>query len=148
MKRPAFFAILLLLLGLSGLYAAPAMALCVTPAEVGSWHNVNPDTRGITRANIRFQCQDQILNGQPYPPGKPFYIRLFGKCHPTDCAWAEAGADSIAGGWKRGTLDQGFAVRTIRFKTYPDGRLRVLIDTDFRDPARADYRMDEWLVRS
>lgn len=148
MKRPTFFAVLLLLLGLFGLYATPASALCVTPTEVGAWANVDSNTRSITRADIRFQCQDQILNGQPYPPGKPFYIRLFGKCHPSDCVWQEAGADNIAGGWKRATLDQGFATRTIRFKTYPDGRLRILIDTDFRDPARRDYSSAEWFQRS
>ena len=148
MKRSNIIASLLFLLSLTGFYAAPAAALCVTPGEAGAWTNVDANTRGIVRANVRFQCQDQILNGQPYPPGEPFYIKLYGSCHPTACEWQEVGANSIAGGWLRGTIDQGFAKRDIRFKRLADGRLRVIIYTDFRDPGRRDYRSDELFNRN
>lgn len=147
MKRSSIIAHALLLFGFAGFYAAPAAALCVTPGEEGSWANVDANTRSIVRADVRFQCQDQILNGQPYPPGEPFYIKLYGACHPTACEWQEVGANNIAGGWKRGTIDQGFARRDIRFKRLADGRLRVIIDTDFRDPRRRDYRSDELFNR-
>src|SRR4051794_6651332 len=79
--------------------AQPAKAQCSTPNEVGTWINLDANTRSITHANIRFQCQDQVLNGQPYPPGDPFYIQLFGKCHPTDCVWSEIGLHDGGSGW-------------------------------------------------
>lgn len=128
-----------------------AHALCVTPQEAGSWRNIDANTRSITRAEIRFQCQDQIINGQPYPPGEPFYIRLFGSCHPTDCRWDEAGAKRTnprdRNSWLKGTLDQGFAKRTIFFKTHPNGRLQVQVYTNFKASNREDYWMNEWFVR-
>lgn len=147
MKHSTFFAGLLLIFGLFGFYTSSAYALCVQPQEEGSWVNVDNNTRSITRANIRFQCQDVILNGQPYPPGSPFYIKLFGSCHPNDCAWQEVGAEYASGGWKLGHINQGFAKRDIWFKTYPNGRLRVFIRTDFVDPGRRDYTSDDWFVR-
>lgn len=54
-------------------------------------------------------CQDQIDNGQPYPPGPPWYMRIFGKCHPTDCDWGQVGAQRLSTGHIYATYDQGFA---------------------------------------
>ena len=52
---------------------APAMA---TPQDfVGTWVNMNPNTSGITRFVVR-STGSNTLN-----------IRVFGKCHPTDCDW-------------------------------------------------------------
>lgn len=48
-----------------------AQALCAEQEEDGQWVNTDANTRGITRAHLRFVCQDQILNGEPYPPGPP-----------------------------------------------------------------------------
>lgn len=147
MKHTTFFTGLLLILSMLGFYSTSAHASCAQPQEEGSWVNVDNNTRSITRANIRFQCQDQILNGQPYPPGEPFYIKLFGSCHPNDCEWQEVGADYANNGWKAGHIDQGFAKRDIWFKTYPNGRLRVFIRTNFIDPNRRDYTSDDWFVK-
>ncbi|HAC66126.1 MAG TPA: hypothetical protein DCF68_21985 [Cyanothece sp. UBA12306] len=56
-----------------------ASALCIQPDEEGSWRNTDPQTRSITRVELRFVCQDQILNGQPYPPGPPWYHKRYTK---------------------------------------------------------------------
>jgi hypothetical protein len=64
---------------------SPAQAIYVTPEEEGAWGNYDSNTRTITQINVRFQCQDQIINGQPYPPGSPYYLHLWGACSPTDC---------------------------------------------------------------
>lgn len=124
-----------------------AQALCVQPQEEGEWVNRNNNTRSITRANIRFQCQDQILNGQPYPPGDPFYVSLFGSCSPTDCEWEEVGATRNEDGWLRATVDHGFAKRSVWVKAYSEDSLRVWIWTDFTDPNREDYSSNDWFVR-
>ncbi|MCK5028148.1 MAG: hypothetical protein KAR57_00845 [Bacteroidales bacterium] len=122
-----------------------SLGLCLTPFEEGNWSNIDPDTRGITRVNVRFICQDQILNGQLYPPGPPFYIHIYGKCHPTDCDWGEVGAQQ-AGEFVYATYDQGFAKRYVYIKKskYRPNTLWMYMYTDFTDPNREDYSMQQW----
>lgn len=68
-------------LGLS--FSAPvASASCLAQSENGGWRNVDANTRSITRADLQFLCQDQVLNGQPHPPGSPWTIRLRGVVQP------------------------------------------------------------------
>src|SRR5262249_33117181 len=126
--------------------ATPAQALCVTPREQGRWTNVDSATRSITRVSIRFVCQDVWFNGQPYPPGAPFYIRLDGKCSPTDCDWGEHPMRRI-GTWLYAYIDQGFAKRSVWVQTLPGDRLRVYIWTNFTDPGRADYASNDIMRR-
>lgn len=49
----------------------PAHTLGATQAEDGAWVIVDPNTRVIPEIHLRFDCQDQVLNGKPYPPGPP-----------------------------------------------------------------------------
>jgi hypothetical protein len=132
-----------------GTTAKPAHALCATPPEQGNWVNANPNTNSQTRIQLRFVCQDQILNGQPYPPGPPWYVRVFGKCHPTDCDWGEVGAQKLNSGQIYAYYNQGFAKRHVYAKmsqSYP-GQLWVYTWTDFTDPNRADYETQNWFKR-
>lgn len=128
--------------------APPAQALCITPPEEGAWRNIDADTRGITRVRLRSVCQDVVLNGEPYPPGPPWYVHLFGKCHPTDCDWGEVGATRLSGGHIYAYYNQGFARRHVfaRMSQYLPGDLWVYIYTDFTDPARPDYAMHNWFA--
>lgn len=133
------------------LLAAPAavQALCIQPQEEGSWRNVDPQTRSLTRVKLRFVCQDQILNGQPYPPGPPWYMHLWGKCHPTDCDWGEVGAQRLGSGYIYAFYNHGFARRYVyaRMSTVFPGRLWVWMWTDFTDPARPDYSSSNYFER-
>jgi hypothetical protein len=122
----------------------------MAPDEEGAWVNYDPNTRSITKVNVRFQCQDQIRNGQLYPPGYPYYIHLWGSCYPTDCDWREHGATRNSSGWIRTTIDHGFATRYVWVKAYTGYAvdwLRVWIWTDFDDPGRADYASNNWFLR-
>ena len=132
-------------LGLS-FSASSASALCIVQEENGNWQNVEADTRSITRADLVFLCQDQVLNGQPYPPGSPWTIRLWGACSPSDCAWDTVDATRLDNGWIFGRIDQGFAKREVWAKMN-GSRLRVYVRTDFTDPSRADYNSDSYFVR-
>jgi hypothetical protein len=145
--RPLLIA--LLSLTVIALPSGRASAQCVTPQEEGSWVNTDPNTNSITRIQLRFVCQDQILNGQPYPPGPPWYIHIFGKCHPTDCDWGEIGAQKLNTGQIYGTYNQGFARRYVyaRMSQYRPGQLWVFIHTDFTDPNRADYDVQNWFKK-
>jgi hypothetical protein len=129
------------------LSVTPASALCLKPQAEGQWVNTNPNTRSITRINVRFVCQDQIVNGTPYPPGPPYYLRLFGKCHPTDCHLGEHGAYQFGGNGIYAFIDHGFATRFVSVTEYSRDGLHVRIYTNFRDN-RPDYTSDETFRRA
>jgi len=127
-----------------------ATVLCQTPQEAGNWTNTDPNTRSLTRIDLRFVCQDQILNGQLYPPGPAWFTHVFGKCHPTDCDWMEVGAQRLEAGHVFAFYDQGFARRYVyaRMSQYRPGQLWVYTYTDFVDPNRPDYDVHNWFTRN
>jgi hypothetical protein len=132
--------------------ATPAKAQCIAQQEVGSWVNADPNTRSLTRADLRFTCQDQVLNGEPYPPGPPWHVHLWGKCSPTDCDWSEIGADFVTIGsrtYVHAIYHQGFATRYVYadMSLYRPGQLWIWMWTDFADPGRADYESQNWFIR-
>lgn len=143
------FATLLVALVVMTLFQEPAHALCVQPQEEGNWRNADQNTNSLTHIQLRFVCQDQILNGQPYPPGPPWYTHIFGKCHPTDCDWGEVGAQQLSGGHVYAMYGQGFARRYVyaKMSQYRPGQLWVYTWTDFTDPNRPDYALHNWFIR-
>ena len=141
-------AAVLLLLAVVVVYGT-AYGLCVQPEEEGNWVNADPDTRSLTRINLRFVCQDQILNGQLYPPGPPWYVHIWGKCHPTDCDWGEVGGQRLESGHIFAIYRQGFATRYVyaKMSKYRAGQLWVYTWTNFTDPHRPDYGVHNWFRR-
>lgn len=121
---------------------APAWALCVTSPMTGDWVSTNPATRGLTRAEVEVGCCDQVLNGR-LVCSPPDSVRLFGRCHPTDCDWGVRTGAFQSGSGLRLTYNQGFARRTVRIDPLAGGNLRVRVFTDFADPRRRDYNMTE-----
>lgn len=131
------------------LFQQSVYALCVQQQEEGNWRNADSNTNSQTRIQLRFVCQDQILNGQPYPPGPPWYVHLYGRCHPTDCDWGEVGAQRLSNGFIYAEYNQGFAKRYVyaKMSQYRPGQLWVYTWTDFTDPNRQDYATNNWFVR-
>ena len=126
--------------------------VCAQPPEEGKWRNADPNTRGLTRANLRFICQDQILNGQPYPPGPPWFVHLWGACSPQDCDWGEVGAENVRVGdrtFVRAIYNQGFARRYVYadMSQHQAGRLWIWMWTDFSDPNRREYESQHWFIK-
>jgi hypothetical protein len=148
MKRVATIGVAVMVLVAALLFARPRTidAQCLAQPEDGSWTNTDPATRSLTRVVLRFTCQDQVLNGQLYPPGPPWHVHLWGKCYPTDCDWGETGATRLSTGHIYGTYDQGFAKRYVyaRMSQYRPGQLWVYVWTDFTDPNRQDYGVHNW----
>jgi TolB protein len=67
---------MILLLALS---SSPAQALCAVNPFEGTWANSALQPVRISSATIEFVCQDQIINGEPYPPGPPYFVNITGK---------------------------------------------------------------------
>jgi hypothetical protein len=126
-----------------------AHAQCLAQSEDGQWVNTDAATRSLTRIELRFTCQDQVLNGQPYPPGPAWHVHIWGKCHPTDCDWGEVGAVRLGSGFIFAYYDQGFARRYVyaKMSIYRPGQLWVYAWSDFTAPSRPDYAVNNWFRR-
>ncbi len=129
--------------------SAPLPLSCILPTEMGGWTNADPNTRSLTHIELRFVCQDQILNGELYPPGPAWYVHILGKCSPTDCDWGEVGARRLESDHIFATYDHGFARRYVyaRMSQYRPGQLWVYTYTDFVSPSRPDYAVHNWFTR-
>jgi hypothetical protein len=154
--RRAALLVISLLCGFVALTASAqsASALCVANPLMGSWHNINANTNSITKAQVDFGCGDVILCpvGGPCTGGQSTWtVSLWGKCHPTDCAWGPRPATLRSDGWLRTSYNHGFATRDVWLKTYQYyglTYLRVYIYTDFTAAdGRADYTTDEWMLK-
>jgi len=119
------------------------------PQEEATWKNDDSSTNTITRIALRFVCQDQILNGEPYPPGPAWYFHVSGECEPSDCDWGEVGAQRLGSGYAYGVYDHGFAKRFVwvRMSNHRPGHLWIYVWTDFADARRNDYAIQAWFHR-
>ncbi|HVL23260.1 MAG TPA: hypothetical protein VM450_04200 [Thermomicrobiales bacterium] len=132
-----------------------ASALCATPAIEGDWHNVNTNTRSITRAVIRMvDCGDVIRcdeDGNCTGGETTFSGHLFGKCRPTDCDWGTVYGPQRSDGWIRVTYDFGYKTSYVWMKTYTYPGLtylRVYVDNRFAPgDGRTNYTTDEWFLK-
>ena len=133
-----------------------ARAQCSVPFEQGTWSNIDSGTRGITKVEVSFSCNDQVLCGVDAngnvtcsTPGAPYRMRLWGKCSPSDCHWGPVdGNDHWVGTtkWIYGYYDHGFAKRWVYIKpsVLHPGDLYLWMYTHFTDPGRADYVFTGW----
>lgn len=151
----AVLVLLILAVGFTGAFAvtssAPAHALCVSSPLAGSWRNINPNTRSITRVTVTQGCGDQVLcdtDGHCSTSGGGYGVRVWGKCHPTDCDWGSRSAVSRGNGWILATYRRSYATSYVWLKVYKRGgtnQLRVNVRTDFTAAdGRTDYTTDEW----
>jgi hypothetical protein len=134
--------------------ADQAQALCSGhDAEYGNWVNADPNARGIARIELR-DCQPvTVCDGEicqiQYDVG--WVMHTYGKCSPSNCDWGwTSGQRRLSSGQIPGTYDQGFAKRYVyaKMSQYRPGQLWVHWRTDFVDPGRADYELQEWFVRA
>ncbi len=114
----------------SAYFFAAGSSSCV-PSVVGDWLNTDANTHSITRVKVDFNCQSQN-----------YTVRLWGKCHPSDCDWGAAAGTALSSGVVKAFYDQGFAQRHVYLgysSSYPSSPLWVYIFNDFTDPNRQDY---------
>jgi hypothetical protein len=126
-----------------------AHAACLEPREAGQWTNLESHPRTLISLDLRFICQDRVLNGAPYPPGPAWYVHAVAKCQPIDCDWHEVGALRLATTHIVAVFDQGSARRYVYLRmsqSHPD-LLWAWVYTDFKDPTRANYAVYDWFRR-
>ena len=132
---------------LSAANAVPAAALCAAPGPTsiaGDWHNINSDTRDITRIVVD-TCASRTVDNGDGTSSTTFdgssVIRMFGKCHPSDCDWGTKYLTSSSG-WQRATYDFGFKKAYVRIKTVQISGHTYLRAIVFNDYTAADGRTD------
>ncbi|RRS29827.1 MAG: hypothetical protein P794_10065 [Epsilonproteobacteria bacterium (ex Lamellibrachia satsuma)] len=80
----------------------------------GNWVNDDPNTRNLTRLNIR-------------KPGNTIFVHAWGKCHPRDCDWGRTRAslsnNKLTVRWNQGFVDR---VMTIKGEDFRGGRYHLL----------------------
>jgi hypothetical protein len=113
--------------------AAPALASL--DDLVGNWTNQNTSSDGVTRISVTRR-----------PSGAR--VRVFGRCHPTDCDWGEVdarpfarrpGGDPIAdSNVLMATYDLPLGRKTVILRQTAGGGASYEVFTDFND-SRADY---------
>jgi len=85
---------------------------------IGNWKNDNPQTRGITRLEVRQE-------------GEAVLVHAWGACSPQDCDWGAQPA-AISAGSASVTWEQGFVLRKMTLT--PDAQLlRMSLDSVYRD---------------
>lgn len=103
----------------------------------GTWVNIDPNTRGVTRLVIR-------------RVGNTVRLRVFGKCHPTDCNWGVVQAFAFGPSVSTNPLTQtrallgrfapAYARQTVIVERAGPNRLRAKVLTRFVDNSgRSDY---------
>lgn len=130
---------------------------CIVPKEVGTWVNSDPNTNGVTKVIIEMVCEDTpVYNcsgnicSVTYTVTPHYYVKVWGKCHPTDCYWGRVEGRRTSANWQYFFYNQSFATRDVWAQIWSgsDAWLRVIIDTHFTDSSgRADYRIDNWFRR-
>lgn len=145
-------------LGLSCIGSNASASQCIVGQvkEVGTWVNPDTNTTGITKAVFGEECRDastSTCNGDicsiTHGVKLVYTAKVWGKCHPTDCYWGKVDGVYTSAKWLRFYYDQGFAKRTVWGQIWSGGNdwLRLVVDTDFTDPNRADYQLDTWMKR-
>jgi hypothetical protein len=104
----------------------------------GTWANEDAATQGITHLTVHLDNGAVILEE-------------WGACHPTDCDWGTAAADTQ--NWRSHreldlTWNPGFAIETQSLTEVSTARLRLVTSTHFTDNSgRADYDETDYYRR-
>ncbi len=136
----------------AGGVAALIVAACALsiPAQagvgefLGSWKNIDPWTKGVTRIDVTPAGPEHV------------YVRVWGECHPTDCDWGSRPAREFTAGVGSDDVrtlvaefNPGFAEEMVILRRAPSGDLRFEVLTHFTDGSgRRDYsqagRLAHW----
>ena len=133
----------LMLVGMAG----PAGAVCASAAEDGLWTNNDPQASGIARVEIVMNCQNMVVNGEPWPPGYAWQVRVFERCGTGLCYWGEVGAmNREKTRHILAVFDRDGVQRRVYLRMAPMSLsyLYAYVYEDFNDPERANTGRHYW----
>jgi hypothetical protein len=130
-------------------------ALCVEAEEEGIWHNIDPNTREITQAEVHIGCNDLRIcdaeTGRCPSVKSAGSIELWGQCHPSDCYWGMIPGERRqhdGAQWLVGIYTFGWKTAHVWLRTYDfsgEKYLRVWVWNDYHD-GRTDRAFDGWFL--
>lgn len=118
--------------------AAAAAERPIGPAALlGAWVADDPDTRSLARVRVRRD-------------GGAFLVRVWGRCHPTDCPWGEAAAllrQDMPKPELQMVFEQGFASRRMSLRVVQPDTLAYRVETTFNDRSGRAAQVSEELLK-
>ncbi len=112
--------------------AAPTLA-----GMAGEWTAEDADTRSLTRVAIRAE-------------GDEAFVHVWGRCHPSDCDWGEAGADADLDRPKPRLsviYEPGFATEALSLRLVRPGLIAYRLETEFTDGSGRGSQVSEGLMQ-
>ncbi len=101
---------------------------------IGKWANVDANTRGITRVEIRGEANKA-------------YVHMWGACTPTECDWGEIQSAPTANGLKVKWV-LAWVIEQQMLTILPDGKLQVDGQVHYTDNSgRKDRTYTEMFIR-
>lgn len=128
----------------------PAKALadmCAPATEEGRWENLDPDSGGISSIEIVMNCQPLNVNGEPWPPGFAWTVRVFERCGSDECGWGDAGAITRISRHIIAIYDRGQAEKRVYLRMDPltPYLLSAYVYEDFTNFENANFGRHYWL---
>jgi hypothetical protein len=126
--------------------ARPAHAMCAPATEGGRWQNLNPDAGGIVSIEIEMNCQPLKVNGEAWPPGYAWNVRVFEKCGTDECEWGEIGAITRISRHITAVYDRGQAEKRVYLRMDPltPYLLSAYVYEEFRNFGHANFGRHYW----
>lgn len=139
-----------LVLALASSLGNPMTALaemCAPATEEGRWENLDPDSGGISSIEIVMNCQPLNVNGEPWPPGFAWTVRVFERCGPDECDWGDAGAITRVSRHIIAIYDRGQAEKRVYLRMDPQTPylMSAYVYEDFANFENANFGRHYWL---
>ncbi|MEZ5839167.1 MAG: hypothetical protein R3D02_01605 [Hyphomicrobiales bacterium] len=138
--------LLLMLLLPSGLAGPATAADCGTPFYAGDWERDGAKLREFNRLQITFKCRTVPLTGGGEMTEIDYHVRAYNRCAPRDCIWGYSPARVDERGRLVANFSTFYSERVVTIEPGGIG-LRVVVFTDFGDPAVEDKKEEFFLTR-
>lgn len=130
-----------------GIAPAAFADMCAPATEEVRWENLNHDTGGISAIEIVMNCQPLNVNGEPWPPGFAWTVRVFERCGTGECEWGETGAITRISRHIIAIYDRGQSEKRVYLRMDPltPYWLSAYVYEDFTNFEDANFGRHYWL---
>lgn len=137
MHRLKFTVLLFLPLVLFATFSTNVKAACFNAPLDGIWVNNEANTKDLVKVHIVHQCTQEETTDGLIVPGSQWFVRVWAKCYPANCAWGRTRARIGPKGNLRASLTTYAADRFLSVRM--DGaKIRVHLIINYHDSRRKD----------